>query len=117
MKIVLAMAVMAILAGCKTTGDIRSRTMLQQSASTKSVPEIAGCLALRAAPGQGVEIGTQALRNGMSVSQSQRVAGIKSVVSVWDVEDLGTQRRVTFYVAYHTDKPVGPISGLAASCV
>lgn len=117
MKIALILAAAVTLSGCKTTGDIRSRTMLQRSSSSKSVSEIAGCLALRAAPERGVETGSEPIPNGISVSQSQRVAGVKSVVSVWDVEDLGTERRVTFYVVYKSSKPVGPIAGAAAACI
>ncbi|WP_156350057.1 hypothetical protein [Sphingomonas sp. Leaf20] len=105
------------LTGCKTSGDIRERQVRAQSTSAKSVDVIAGCIALNAAPERGVEVSKADIPNGVSIAQSVRVAGVKSVVAVWDIEDLGTSRRVTLYVVNKSNRATSSIEGPAANCL
>lgn len=104
------------LAGCKTSGDIRARHIEQKAMSARSVQDIAGCIAL-AMGGHGLEVSKEDIPHGIAVTVSMRPAGVKTVVDVFDVEDLGDQRSVTLYsVAGKRGEP-RPLSGPAAKCV
>lgn len=104
------------LAGCATSGDIRARHVAQTSESQRSVNDIAGCIALRFA-GNGLEVGREQIANGISVTLSSRVTGVKSVMDVFDVIDRGDRRVVTLQSVAGRPGEVGAISGPARECL
>lgn len=116
MRILVVIAGLLAVGACKTPGDVRSRHVAAQVTSAKSTSEIAGCIAL-VASGPGQEIGKQDLPNGIAVTVSMRVAGIKTVMSVYDIEDAGSVRRVAVYNVGGSDAPKATIQGPARSCV
>lgn len=116
MRVTVAVLALLALAGCKTTGDVRARNLVERSITSRAVSEVTGCIAL-AATGRQIELGSDPLPNGTAITISMRVAGIKTVMSVYDIEDFGSDRRVTLYsVGGNTVSPK-PISGKAASCL
>lgn len=116
MRVTVTVLALMALTGCKTTGDVRGRNLVERSITSRGVSEVAGCIAL-AATGRQIEIGSDPLPNGTAITISMRVAGIKTVMSVYDIEDFETNRRVTLYsVGGNTTSPK-PISGKAAACL
>lgn len=113
-----AIAILAAmtLAGCATSGDIRGRHVAQTSDSQRAVNDIAGCIALAFA-GKGLEVGKEPIANGVSVTLSSRVTGIKTVMDVFDVVDRGDRRTVTLQSVAGRPGVVGPISGPARDCL
>ncbi|BCI70017.1 hypothetical protein SPKIRA_08470 [Sphingomonas paucimobilis] len=102
--------------GCKTSGDLRVKNVLGRSETTQSVQAVAGCIAL-AISGRGIEISQEPIPNGTAVSAAMRVTGVKSVINVYDIEDLGERRRVTFYGVGGQGGEGRPITGPAAKCI
>ncbi len=116
MRMQIAMITLAALAGCKTAGDVRVNNLAERSETSRTVADVTGCIALAAA-GRQIEIGSEDLPHGKSISMSMRVAGIKSVLSVYDIEDLGGMRQVSLYSVGGKVGSPRPISGKAAACL
>lgn len=104
------------LTGCKTAGDLRARGPIAEVTTSKSTSEVAGCIALAVAT-SGVETEKHALANGVAVTTSMRVGGIKTVMDLYEVEDLGVHRRVTVFSVGGRGPAQPVISGPAASCI
>jgi hypothetical protein len=116
MRMQIAMITLVALAGCKTASDVRVRSLVERSETSRTVPDVAGCIAL-AATGRSIEIGSEELPRGKSISISMRVAGIKSVLSVYDIEDIGPMRRVSLYSVGGNAAVPRSISGKALACL
>lgn len=116
MRWIIAAAGLLAIGGCKTAGDIRARHLAGQASSTKPVDELAGCVAL-AVTGRGIEIGKETLPNGVSITAAMRVAGVKTVMNVFDIEDLGSERRVSLYSVGGKGAPSPTIAGPAGKCI
>lgn len=113
---IMTMSLCLALGGCKTSGDLRTRQIYEQSETIRSVDDVAGCIALAIA-GREIEIGKEIIPNGIAITMAMRPAGVKTVMNVYDIVDLGQARRVTLYSIGSRNEQPRPIDGPAAKCI
>lgn len=116
MRRTVGLILIGALVGCKSAGDLRGRGAYAQATSERSVKDLAGCIAL-AASGREIEIGQETLPNGVAVTAAMRPAGVKTVVNVYDIEDFGSNRRVSLYAVGSNRKSPGPLPSKVAACM
>lgn len=97
MRLLTIVAGAAIISGCATVADLRSRTPTVERLSTKSVQEITACVAQRLSNQRGVTVASTPLQSGASLAVTGMFSSNPVTYAVFDVEDLGQQRRLRLF--------------------
>lgn len=115
MRTIGLLAAIAVLGGCKSTGDITRYAPVLTISSQRSVAEISGCLAAKAG-GDGMALKTTTSPKGVDLSYSIPVAGIASVTSVVRIEDEGSERRISLHAVGKPPKDMSRLDAYYRAC-
>jgi hypothetical protein len=115
MRTIGLLAGLAILAGCKSTGDVAQYAPMLTLSSQRSVAEISACLAAKAGA-EGAALKTTTNPKGVDLSYSIPVAGIPSVTSVIRIEDEGATRKISLHAVGKPPKDMSKLDAYYRSC-
>lgn len=107
MRLIVVIAAAAAVSGCATVADLRDRTPTVERSSARSVQEIAGCVSQKLSKQRGVSVASTPLQTGTSITVTGMLASSPVTYAVFDVEDLGQQRRLRLFDKRKASKAVG----------
>lgn len=84
--------------------------------TARATEDLAGCIALKVAETRGYEVVTKARSDGLDLKMRFRITGIAATAATFQIDDLGSRRRLTIYASGKSTGAPRQIAEQAAKC-